>query len=238
MVKIYPQSVVGRYRTIKNRANIVLLLFYFLTPWLRWYRDENAPSQAILIDLPTRRAYFFNIEIWPEEIFYIMTILIIAAFGLFLFTSILGRIWCGYTCPHTVFVDLFIKVETFFQGSRNSRIALDKMPMNSSKLVKKLLTHLVWGGLSFLFAFGWICYLYDAPSFCHDLFLGRLDTAPRSWLFGLTFTTYILAGLMREKVCTHICPYGRFQSAMLDNDSLTVTYHSWRGEPRLQKNTK
>ncbi|CAK6551821.1 MAG: 4Fe-4S binding protein [Candidatus Midichloria mitochondrii] len=238
MVKIYPQSVVGRYRTIKNRANIVLLLFYFLTPWLRWYRDENAPSQAILIDLPTRRAYFFNIEIWPEEIFYIMTILIIAAFGLFLFTSILGRIWCGYTCPHTVFVDLFIKVETFFQGSRNSRIALDKMPMNSSKLVKKLLTHLVWGGLSFLFAFGWICYFYDAPSFCHDLFLGRLDTAPRSWLFGLTFTTYILAGLMREKVCTHICPYGRFQPAMLDNDSLTVTYHSWRGEPRLQKNTK
>lgn len=238
MVKIYPQSVVGRYRTIKNRANIVLLLFYFLTPWLRWYRDENAPAQAIMIDLPTRRAYFFNIEIWPEEIFYIMTILIIAAFGLFLFTSILGRIWCGYTCPHTVFVDLFIKVEAFFQGSRNSRIALDKMPMNSSKLVKKLLTHLVWGGLSFLFAFGWICYFYDAPSFCYDLFLGHLGTASRSWLFGLTFTTYILAGFMREKVCTYICPYGRFQSAMLDNDSLIVTYHSWRGEPRLQKNTK
>ncbi|MDJ1304924.1 MAG: 4Fe-4S dicluster domain-containing protein [Candidatus Midichloria sp.] len=176
MVKIYPQSVVGRYRTIKNRVNIVLLLFYFLTPWLRWYRDESAPAQAIMIDLPTRRAYFFNIEIWPEEIFYIMTILIIAAFGLFLFTSILGRIWCGYT--------------------------------------------------------------YDAPSFCHDLFLGHLGTASRSWLFGLTFTTYILAGFMREKVCTYICPYGRFQSAMLDNDSLIVTYHSWRGEPRLQKNTK
>ena len=102
MVKIYPQSVVGRYRTIKNRASIVLLLFYFLTPWLRWHRDGNAPTQAIMIDLPTRRACFFNIEIWPEEIFYITTILIIAV-GFFLFTSILGRIWCGYTCPHTVF---------------------------------------------------------------------------------------------------------------------------------------
>ncbi|MDJ1407610.1 MAG: 4Fe-4S binding protein [Candidatus Midichloria sp.] len=98
-----------------------------------------------------------------------------------------ARIWCGYTCPHTVFVDLFIKVEAFFQGSCNSRIALDKMPMNSSKLVKKLLTRLAWGGLSFFLASGWICYFYDALSFCYDLFLWQLGMASRSWLFGLTF---------------------------------------------------
>ena len=240
MTKVYPQRITGKYRTIKNYANGVLLLFYFLVPWFRWNRDVAALDQAIIIDLHTRRAYFFDIEIWPEEVFYITVILIIAAFCLFLFTSIFGRIWCGYTCPHTVFVDLFIKIETFFQGDRNARIAADQAPMNSSVLSKKILTHASWFILSFAFAFGWVCYFYNAPHFFKDLLSGHLGIASKSWLFGLTLATYGFAGFMREKMCTYICPYGRFQSAMLDNESLIVTYHDWRGEPRKKNclNTK
>jgi len=238
MSKIYTQHISGKYRTIKNHTGIALLLFYFLTPWIRWGRVGSAPDQAILIDLPTRRAYFFGIEIWPEEIFYITAILVLAAFGLFLFTSIFGRIWCGYTCPHTVFVDMFIKIENFFQGDRNTRVFKDKQPMTLSALRTKFLTHCSWLVLSFCFAFGWVCYFYNAPEFAHDLFFGSIGVASKAWLFGLTFATYIFAGFIRERVCMYMCPYGRFQSAMLDNDSLVVTYHDWRGEPRVEKNTE
>jgi cytochrome c oxidase accessory protein FixG len=234
-MKIYTQKISGKYRSLKNYCNIALLLFYFLIPWIRWYRAEGEPNQAVIIDLPRRRGYFFDIEIWTEEIFYITAILIIAAFALFIVTSIFGRIWCGYTCPHTVFVDLFIKVETFFQGDRNSRVKIDQQPVTTDILLRKVSTYISWLVLSFLFAFGWVSYFYDAPSLVRDILEDKLGIGSKYWLLGLTMSTYLFAGVMRDKVCTYICPYGRFQSAMLDEDSLVVTYHNWRGEPRAKK---
>jgi cytochrome c oxidase accessory protein FixG len=185
-----------------------------------------------MMDLPNRKAYLFSIEIWPEEAYYIAGILMMAAFALFFVTSLFGRIWCGYTCPHTVFVDFFIKVERFFQGDRNARIKLDSQRMTKAKFKKKFMTHLVWLLISFSFAFGWVCYFYDASTLVKDIVSFKVTAGGLTWLFGLTFSTYLFAGFARERVCTYMCPYGRFQSAMLDNNSYVVTYQNWRGEPR------
>ncbi len=133
---IYPQYIAGKFRTIKNYSSALLLLIYFLGSWIRWPRAFSEPAQAILIDLSHRRAYIFGIEIWPEELYYLALILILSALGLFFVTSLFGRIWCGYTCPHTVFVELFVKTSAFFQGDRNSRMKLDAEPMSGAKFIK------------------------------------------------------------------------------------------------------
>ncbi|MCE2992111.1 MAG: cytochrome c oxidase accessory protein CcoG [Candidatus Jidaibacter sp.] len=229
---IYPQNVTGKYRSIKNYSSLALLLLYFLCSWIRWPRGAGEPDQALLMDLVNRRVYIFNIEIWPDELYYLTGLLILAALGLFFVTSLFGRVWCGYTCPHTVFVDLFNKVEAFFQGDRNARIKLDSEPMTQDKFIKKMATHLSWVSIAFAFAFGWVCYFYDAPSLVLDLWNGKITSGGLAWLSGLTLSTYLFAGFVRDKVCVYMCPYGRFQSAMLDNDTTIVTYHDWRGEPR------
>ncbi len=229
---IYSQSITGRFRNLRNYGAYVLLGIYFLSSWIRWDRGDNLPSQAILMDLPSRKAYLFGIEIWPDEAYYIAGMLMLGALGLFFVTSLFGRIWCGYTCPHTVFVDLFIKAELYFQGDRNARIKLDQQDWDNEKIKKKLFTHLTWLFISFSFAFGWVCYFYDAPKLAHDVFFFKVSSGGLAWLIGLTASTYLFAGFVRDKVCIYMCPYGRFQSAMLDNDSSVVTYHSWRGEPR------
>ena len=235
LVKVYPQIFPGRFRKLKNHVNFLLLLVYFGCSWIPWYRGEGTTNQALFIDLPKRRAYYFNIEIWPDEVYYITAILILSALGLFVFTSVFGRLWCGYTCPQTVFTDVFIKVETFFQGDGNARIRLDSAPLSGDKILRKSLTYLSWLGMAFLFAYGWACYFYGSRELTLDLFNGRVSADGVTWLFYLTATTYLFAGIMRERVCTYFCPYGRFQSAMLDRWTTLVTYNDWRGEPRGYK---
>lgn len=235
---IYPQRITGKFRTLKNYSSIALLLIYFLGSWIRWSRGASEPNQAILMDLVHRRAYIFGIEIWPEELYYLTFMLILGALGLFFVTSLFGRIWCGYTCPHTVFVELFTKTAAFFQGDRNARIKLDNSPMTRDKFIKKLATHTSWILIAFSFAFGWVCYFYDAPTLVKDLWHLRVTSGGLAWLVGLTASTYLFAGFIKERVCLYMCPYGRFQSAMLDNDSSLVTYHDWRGEPRGSYNPK
>ena len=102
------------------------MAIFFFSPFLRFDRGITLPDQAILIDIVNSRAYFFLIKIWPEETYYFAGILIFAAVALFFITSLFGRVWCGYSCPQTVWTDLFIKVERFFQGDRNQRIILDR----------------------------------------------------------------------------------------------------------------
>ena len=130
-VKIYPKEAHGRFRTAKWIVMAVTLGIYYLLPWLRWNRGPHLPDQAVLLDLPARRFYFFFIEIWPQEFYYITGLLVLAALALFLVTSIAGRVWCGYTCPQTVWTDLMIAVERFWQGDRNARLSLDKDPCRS-----------------------------------------------------------------------------------------------------------
>ena len=231
-IKIYPKAVAGFFRRIKWAVLIVLLGLYYIVPWIRWDRGPSAPDQAVLVDMPGRRLYFFFIEIWPQEIYYLTFLLMAAAFGLFLATAIGGRVWCGFTCPQTVWTDLFMWVERKIQGDRGARIRLDKQPWTSEKLWKKGATHLAWLLIAAATGGAWIMYFNDAPTVVRNIFTGQASLAVY-FFFGLfTFTTYLLAGWAREQVCTYMCPWPRIQAALLDQDSYVVTYETWRGEPR------
>lgn len=230
--RIYPRRVWGRYRKIKWAAMIMLLGIYYLAPWLRWDRGPYAPSQAILIDLAHTRAYFFGIEIWPQEVYYITGILILAAIGLFFVTSLFGRVWCGYACPQTVWTDLFVWVERIVQGDRNARKKLDESPWTFEKIRKKLLTHIIWLIIGVCTGGAWVFYFNDAPTLIDQIRHFDVPWSVGGWIIGLTFSTYMMAGFAREQVCTYMCPYARFQSAMFDKNTLIISYDEKRGEPR------
>ncbi|WP_412777381.1 cytochrome c oxidase accessory protein CcoG [Thalassospira lucentensis] len=230
--KVYPKRVSGYFRNLKWFALIALLAIYWVVPWLRWDRGPTAPDQAVLIDMDLGRAYFFFIEIWPQEVYYITGLLILAAIGLFLATSLFGRIWCGYGCPQTVWTDLFMLVERHIQGDRNARVRLDKSKWTLEKIWKIGATHLAWVGIAMATGGAFVLYFNDAPTVVVDVFTGNASLAVYVTIASLTFSTYLLAGWGREQVCTYMCPWPRFQSAMLDDESLIVTYEDWRGETR------
>jgi len=230
--RIYPRDTWGRYRRLKWLAMGILLAIYYFTPWIRWDRGPHAPDQAILIDMPARRAYFFFIEIWPQEIYLLCGLLILAAVGLFFVTSLFGRVWCGYACPQTVWTDLFTKVEHWIQGDRNARMKLDASPWSFNKIWRKCATHAVWLVIALCTGGAWVFYFSDAPTLADHLWHGDVPWSTMSWIVGLTASTYIMAGYAREQVCTYMCPYARFQSAMFDKDTLIIGYDKERGEPR------
>ena len=229
---IHPKRTHGTFRTLKWWIMGITLGIYYITPWLRWDRGPGAPDQAVLVDIPGRRFYFFFIEIWPQEFYYIAGLLIMAGLGLFLVTSVVGRAWCGYTCPQTVWTDLFIWVERFVEGDRAARIRLDKAPMSGSKAAKRLLKFAIWLVIAMGTGGAWVFYFADAPTLLVDLITGQAGTVAYGTVGVLTFTTFSLGGLMREQVCTYMCPWPRIQAAMMDEESLTVTYRADRGEPR------
>ncbi len=231
-VKVFPKKVSGTIRRAKWAILIVLLGIYYFAPWLRWDRGPGAPDQAFLIDMPNRRAYFMWIEIWPQEVYYLAGLLLIGAFGLFLATALLGRVWCGFTCPQTVWTDLFMWVERLVEGDRGARIRLDKGPWTLEKIARRSAKHLLWLFISVLTGGAWIMYFNDAPTLVQDIIHFEVTPAVLFFIGLFASTTYLLAGFAREQVCTFMCPWPRFQSAMFDEDSLIVTYEAWRGEPR------
>ena len=232
--KVYPKRASGMFRRWKWIIMIITLGIYYLTPWIRWDRGEFAPDQAVLIDFPARRFYFFFIEIWPQEFIFIAGLLVMAGIGLFLITSVVGRAWCGYTCPQTVWTDLFLVVERFFEGDRNARIRLDKSPWTFDKIRKRVMKHATWIIIAVLTGGAWIFYFADAPTLLKDFLTFNAPFVAYGTVGVLTATTYLFGGIMREQVCIYMCPWPRIQAAMLDEDSLVVTYNDWRGEPRTK----
>ncbi len=231
-VKVYPRAVQGNFRRIKWLVLGFCLGLYYALPWLRWDRGPDAPSQALLIDMAGPRAYFFNIEIWPQEVYYITGLLILGALALFLATALFGRVWCGFTCPQTVWTDLFLQVERWIEGDRNARIRLDARTLDTDKLLRKTAKHVAWLLIAAATGGAWIMYFQDAPTVTREIFTAQASGATY-FFFGLfTLTTYGLAGWAREQVCTYMCPWPRFQAAMQDEHSLLVTYQGWRGEQR------
>jgi cytochrome c oxidase accessory protein FixG len=229
---VYPKAVDGRFRRIKWAIMVVTLAIYYVTPWLRWDRGPYAPDQAVLVDLAGRRFYMFGIEIWPHEFYYVAGLLIMAGIGLFLVTSAVGRAWCGYACPQTVWTDLYQHVERFVDGDRNAQMRLAKAPWTLGKLARRAAKYAIWLAIAVATGGAWIFYFADAPTLAQDFVAGTAAPVAYSTVAILTATTFILGGFMREQVCIYMCPWPRIQGAMMDEKTLTVTYKDWRGEPR------
>jgi cytochrome c oxidase accessory protein FixG len=229
---VFPRRVKGKFRTLKWWIMIVTLGIYYLTPWIRWDRGPELPDQAVLIDLAGRRFYFFWIEIWPHEFYFVAGLLIMAGLGLFLFTSALGRVWCGYACPQTVWTDLFILVERWIEGDRNARVKLWNAPWDARKVRLRAVKYLAWAVIGLATGGAWVFYFADAPTLFHDLITGNAHPIAYTTMAILTATTILFGGIAREQVCIYMCPWPRIQAAMMDEDTITVAYRDWRGEPR------
>ncbi len=228
--KIFTRYVGGFFQRLRFFTGWPLLAGYFLLPWFQW----NG-RQAVLFDLPARQFNIFGLTFWPQDLWLLGWMLIIGAFALFTFTTLVGRIWCGYTCPQTVWTAIFMWVEQVTEGERHQRIRLDKAPWTFEKIRKRTLKHAMWLGWAFLTGLTFVGYftpIRDLTWGYLTLNFDLIGTWGALWTLFFTCATYINAGWMREQVCIYMCPYARFQSAMFDKDTLIVSYDAARGEPR------
>jgi len=227
---IAPRSVKGAFRRFKSAVLWFGLVVYFLLPWLPWSRVD-APSQAVLFDIPGRRYYIFDLTVFPQDIFWLAILLFMAAVLLFFATALVGRAFCGYFCFQTLWTDAFIWLEHWIQGERPNRLRLAREPWsNKEKLFKVGSTRLIWVLASFWTAFTFVLYFAYAPDLVGSFFQGEAAAAAYITTLALSISTYFSAGVLREHVCTFICPYGRFQSVMYDPETLAVHYDKQRGE--------
>ncbi len=228
-VTIHPRSVKGRFRRFKSIVMYLAYLVYFILPWVPWSRPVGS-SQAVLFDLTAKKFYIFGLVVHAQDIFWLAALLFFAAVLLFFSTALVGRAFCGYFCFQTLWTDAFRKIEHVIQGDRVKRIRLDKQTWGGEKIIKKGATHLIWLMLAFWTGFAFVLYWAYAPEFTVKFFTGNAPSVAYFTTFALMATTYIAAGLMRENVCQHVCPYSRFQSVMIDKDTLVPSYDPERGE--------
>ncbi|HND13872.1 MAG TPA: cytochrome c oxidase accessory protein CcoG [Pseudomonadales bacterium] len=225
--RIYTRKVEGFFQRLRLYTGWPLLIMYFGGPWLQW--DGR---QAIWFDLPTRKFHIFAITFWPQDAPLLAWLLVIAAFALFTVTVFAGRVWCGYTCPQTVWTSIFMWAEQFSEGTRNQRIRLDQAPWSLDKLRRKLQKHALWFGISLFTGIAFVGYFTPIRDLVVELPLAQAHMWAYLWVMFFTLATYINAGWLREQVCMYMCPYARFQAVMFDPDTLIVSYDAARGEPR------
>ncbi|ESR23423.1 Type cbb3 cytochrome oxidase biogenesis protein CcoG, involved in Cu oxidation [Lutibaculum baratangense AMV1] len=228
-----PASVEGRFRRIKWHVLTICLLVYYAVPFLRWDRGPGQPLQAVLFDVERVRFYLFGIEIWPQELYYLTLLLVLATVVLVLMNALAGRIWCGFACPQTVWSDLFMLVERWIEGDRRERLRKMYEPKTPRRIAEIGLKHIAWLLIASATGGAFILYFADAPTLLVEVFTGEASTAAYAVILSLTFTTYALAGFAREKVCTFMCPWPRLQGAIWDPEALTVNYRDHRGEERM-----
>ncbi len=230
---VHPKLVRGKFRNIKWAVLIVSLAVYYGLPWIRLDRGPGLPDQALLFDFAHQRLYLFWLEIWPQEFYYVTGMLVLSGLGLFAVNAVAGRVWCGYACPQTVWTDLMVMAERIWQGDRNARLKLLKAPWWSVNKAWRLAgTHLTWILIA-LSTGGWfVFYFQDAPTLASELLHNAASRYAYISIFICAGFTYVFGGLMREQVCTFMCPWPRIQGAMIDGDTLLITYRNYRGEPR------
>jgi cytochrome c oxidase accessory protein FixG len=225
--KIYPREMQGRFDRLSKLATITLLGLFYVVPWLTW--DDR---QAFLFDLPARKFYLLGLTLWPQDFPYLAALLVIAALSLFFFTALLGRVWCGFACPQTVWTEAFIWMEQWTEGTRKQRMKLDKAPWSWNKLRRKGSKQLLWLTFSIWTGFTFVGYFAPVRELGPQLLTFTAGGWATFWTLFYGFATYGNAGYMREQVCKYMCPYARFQSAMFDKDTLIISYDETRGEPR------
>ena len=225
--KIYPRDVSGKFTRLRVLSLISLLGIYYIMPLVQW-----EGRQALLFDLPARKFYIFGLTLWPQDFIYLAALLILAGLSLFFFTALVGRVWCGYACPQTVWTEAYLWMERKIEGNRGRRMKLDKAPYSAAKFRTKAIKHTVWIAFSLWTGFTFVGYFTPIDELATKLFTVSLGPWETFWILFYSFATYGNAGFMREQVCLYMCPYARFQSAMFDSDTLIVAYHPERGEPR------
>ena len=225
--KIYARSVTGFFARWRVAMVWITQIVFYGLPWLRW--DQR---QAMLLDLVHRKFYFFGLILWPQDVIFLALLLIISAYGLFLFTAIAGRLFCGYACPQTVYTQIFMWIEHWVEGDRLARIRLDSQPMDPRKFARKAAKHALWIGVALWTGFTFVGYFTPIRTLVQEVLTLGLGGWETFWILFYGFATYGNAGFMREQVCKYMCPYARFQSVMFDRDTLIVTYDPERGEPR------
>lgn len=225
--KIHPRAVDGFYARWRWAIVALTQLVFYGLPWLSW-----GSRQAVLFDLEARRFYVFGLVLYPQDFVYLTALLLISAYALFLFTAVAGRLWCGYACPQTVYTEIFMRVERWFEGDRNARLRLDKSPWGWNKLWRKSGKQAFWIALGLWTGFTFVGYFTPIHTLAAEVAALALGPWETFWVLFYGFATYGNAGYMREQVCKYMCPYARFQSAMFDRDTLIVSYDTVRGEPR------
>jgi cytochrome c oxidase accessory protein FixG len=231
--KIYPRAVSGVYARWRWTIMLITQVVFYGLPWLTW----NG-RQAVLFDLGSRKFYLFGSVLWPQDVIYLTVLLVLSALSLFLFTAVAGRLWCGYSCPQTVYTEIFLWIERKIEGDRLARIRLDAAALSLRKVGTKALKHTVWIALALWTGFTFVGFFTPIKTLGLELFTAALGPWETFWILFYGFATYGNAGWMREQVCKYMCPYARFQSVMFDRDTLVITYDVERGEPRGSRNRK
>ncbi len=225
--KVYPREIDGRFQRLRVASVFWLLGMFYLFPWINF-----SGHQAVLFDLPARKFHIFGLTFWPQDFFLLTMLLVIAAVTLFFFTALVGRVWCGFACPQTVWTEVFLWSERWIEGNRNQRIKLDAGPWNRNKIVRKTSKQFVWITFSLWTGFTFVGFFTPIRELAHSVFASTLGGWETFWILFYGFATYGNAGFLREQVCKYMCPYARFQSAMFDRDTLIISYDVARGEPR------
>ena len=231
--KIYPRAISGYYANLRWFMVWFTQVLFYGTVWLTW-NDR----QAVLFDLAARKFYIFGLVFWPQDFIYLALLLIISALLLFLVTAVAGRVFCGYACPQTVYTEIFMWIERVIEGDRNARIKLDGVSLSSRKFSLKAAKHIAWISLALWTGFTFVGYFTPIRTLTQEILSFSLGPWQLFWILFYALATYGNAGWMREQVCKYMCPYARFQSAMFDKDTLTVTYDAERGEPRGSRSKK
>ena len=230
---IHPRSISGRFTNWRWIFVWLTQIVFYGLPWLNW-----GERQAVLFDLGARKFYIFGLVLYPQDFIYLTGILVISALSLFLFTAVAGRLWCGYTCPQTVYTEIFLWVEAKMEGDRSARMRLDKSGWTGEKILKRGGKHLIWLAIAVWTGLTFVGYFSPIRELIGNFAHWNLGNWETFWIFFYGFATYGNAGFMREQVCKYMCPYARFQSAMFDKDTLIVTYDAERGEPRGARSRK
>jgi len=225
--KIQPRRATGRFAKLRVLAMFALLGMYYLVPWLSWNGQ-----QLVLFDLPHRRFYIYGLTLVPQDLPLLAAMLFTAALTLFFFTSLAGRLWCGYACPQTVWTEAFLWIEHFTEGDRYSRMKLDRPGWSLNKIIRRGGKHLLWALFAAMTGFTFVAYFVPARELIPAALTFQLSGWSLFWCVFYSFATWGNAGFMREQVCKYMCPYARFQSAMFDRDTLIIAYDEKRGEPR------
>jgi cytochrome c oxidase accessory protein FixG len=230
---IYPRAVKGWFAAWRWAMVWLTQLFFYGLPWLQW-----GGRQAVLFDLEAQRFYILGLVLYPQDLIFLAALLVLSALALFFFTAVAGRLWCGYTCPQTVYTEIFMWVERRIEGDRIARMRLDRAPWSPNKLARKGAKQAAWLAIGLFTGFSFVGYFTPIRELAQAVLAFDVSAWNTFWILFYGAATYGNAGYLREQMCKYMCPYARFQSALIDKDSLIITYDAARGEPRGSRSRK